>query len=188
MMTERLTLLAEQRSAASSAGNARRAAQLDARARRIEVEGERRESPRSEGPERYGRFLDAQSALAAAKVGLRGHFTASRNYPSLAGLAGYAPREYKALDPADQHAARARIDRELALRKEQLTLARPARSSQPSQRNEESIDQGAVVLSPPRRGRDGLGPGQQPTSESSVMRDAREVAARRKRQLGHGWK
>jgi hypothetical protein len=74
---------------------------------------------------------------------------------------------------ADAQAARLQVDRELALRRELNTpVDRPAESAAApeSDGRERPADRGPSAA-----------------SESSVMRDAREVAAGRKRQLGRDW-
>jgi hypothetical protein len=160
------------------------------------------------------RFLDAQAALPAVSTGGRsstGGFTAQRrDYAALAALAGYSREQYDRLDPGDRRAARLEIDRELALRRELGETARNVAADQataPLGRRERRradreldsalaqrmLDDGRAM---PRsrlqrtavdrwreagRGESGPGTGAQ---QSSVMRDAREVAARLKRQLG----
>ncbi|MGH2864859.1 MAG: hypothetical protein ACRDJX_06370 [Solirubrobacteraceae bacterium] len=158
------------------------------------------------------RFLDAQAALPGAArargAGLR------REYAALAALAGYRDGEYEGLDAAGQRTARLEIDRELALRSElSATAAELAQNSLPSPRGrerrriEEGFDnalqkrmRGGPHRMPASRGespqlhewrREGRGreagaEHQAANERSSVMDDAREVAARRKRQLGQG--
>jgi hypothetical protein len=163
----RLRLLADQGAQALAAGNPRRAAQLAARERRIEAEarsqvgGERRPAralgrDRVDAEARHARFLDAQARLAAGGEDDRRGRGGARSYAALAGIAGYAPREYRRLDPAGRQAARELIDRELTARREHAPLRLDRR------------------------------PAVRPRSESEVMRHAREVAAGRKRQLGPG--
>jgi hypothetical protein len=165
----RLSLVADQRAQALAAGNPRRAARLAAREHRIEAEarseagGDRRPvrvgRDRADAEARHARFLNVQARLAAGGDGGRG---ASRegskggapSYAALAGIAGYGRREYRQLDDAGKRAARDLIDRELAARREHAPLRLDRR------------------------------PGARPRSESQVMRDAREVAAGRKRELG----
>jgi hypothetical protein len=170
----RLSLLADQRAQALAAGNSRRAARLAARKDRVESEarpqagGERRlvralGRDRAEAEARHARFLDAQARLATGgEGGHRGGEGGRRgsgrgpSYAALAGIAGYAPREYRQLDGVRRQAARELIDRELTARREHAPLRMDRR------------------------------PGVRSPSESEVMRDAREMAARRKRQLGRG--
>jgi hypothetical protein len=156
--------------------------------------------------ERRGHFLDAQAQLAgSARASSRGG--ERRDYAALAGLAGYGREEYERLDPRRQRVARMEVDRELALRREMRPAAtdaargadakaarreirqvkrgfdgalesrmRAGGHSMPASRSTDPIDRWV------RAGRDS-----EPASasrESSVMRDAREVAMRRKRQLG----
>ena len=162
----RLSLVADQRAQALVAGNTRRAARLAARKQRIELEarseagGDRRPEralgrDRADAEARHARFLDAQARLAGGEDGRGGSGSGSApSYAALAGIAGYGAREYRQLDAAGKQAARGLIDRELAARREHAPLRLDRR------------------------------PGGSSRSESEVMRDAREVAAGRKRQLG----
>lgn len=171
------------------------------KARRIVREGD--QALRSTGNRYTGkrlaeraRFLDAQAALPPG----------ARDRASLAGLAGYGREEYEQLDPCRERAARLEIDRELALRRElnETTRihapsggsARPGGDEPRSagdlghahkQARHEPLDGSA---SPRKRAASGVTrqdrrSDRKPASDrSSVLRDAREVAARRKRQLG----
>jgi hypothetical protein len=161
----RLSLIADQRAQALEAGNLRRAARLAAREQRLgleahsEVGGDRRSRQavgreHADAQSRHARFLDAQARLAAGGEGQSGGGRGAPSYPALAGIAGYGPREYRQLDAAGKRTARDLIDRELEARRERA-------SHRPDRR-----------------------PGASPRSESDVMRDAREVAAGRKRELG----
>ncbi|HLB22243.1 MAG TPA: hypothetical protein VK605_09020, partial [Solirubrobacteraceae bacterium] len=145
-----------------------------------------------------GRFLDAQAALAPS--GRAGKADSRRDYAALAGLAGCAPREYERLAAADRRAARLEIDRELASR----TLARggwgagEAQARASVRRDATPEGSGGHAVSPRAPGARGApvervardaSPrrhGPSIAAESSVMADIREVAARRKRQLGRG--
>jgi hypothetical protein len=149
-----------------------------------------------EGVAERARLLDAQALLLPR----------AREHAALAGLAGYGREEYERLDPRRARSARIEIDRELALRRELTDRSGSAAQSdaaphvgriglgdaerapggpRPSGRGGEA---GAAGI--PRRrgepsGRRQGGHGRNPASDrSSVLRDAREVAARRKRQLG----
>jgi hypothetical protein len=158
----------------------------------------------------HARFLDAQAALPA---GGRAHASGERrDYAALAGLAGYGRAEYARLAPGGQRAARMEIDRELVLRRElgdtadtlasdvdggrigrrehrqagrrfDSTLQRrmqEAGHTLPASRRERSpLDDWQQAGRAKRSGASGAG-----GERSSVMRDAHEVAARRKRQLG----
>jgi hypothetical protein len=182
-------------------------------ARRIAREGEQSRRWTGEvysrkQQEERDRFLDAQAALPA---GMRAHASQGaprRDYAALAALAGYGRAEYEQLDPRRQRAARLEVDRELALRREltatatdggrsgshplrareqrkadrdfdhRLELrmreaghAMPASRRQPSQI--ERWRQSAMADHPSAS-----------ANASSVLRDASEVARRRKRQLG----
>ena len=125
------------REQALKAGNKRRAAELDVRAKRVEAEtthaqqqmdtarslaagGERMwgvgEHRKAEERQRHSRWLDGQAALpdnaAPTSGGQR------RDYPALAGLAGHERSEYERMTPGSQRQARLNIDRELRLRRE----------------------------------------------------------------------
>jgi TrbL/VirB6 plasmid conjugal transfer protein len=169
-----------------------------------------REPHTSERRNERARFLDAQAALPSA-ARARGA-EQRRDYGALSSLAGYRREEYERLDPAGQRVARLEIDRELALRKgfaeTATSLAEPQgpRLGRIERHRAERKFDGALQK---RMREDGHGmpasrtrrspfdawredaraeqAGRRPSSDrSSVMRDAREVAARRKRQLGKG--
>lgn len=156
------------------------------------------------------RFLDAQAALPA---GGRAHAGGERrDYAALAGLAGYGRAEYARLAPGRQRAARLEIDRELALRRELRETANTLASGvdgvrvgrrerrQAGRRFDSALQrrtqEAGHTLPASRRERSALDDWQQGGranrsgasdargDRSSVMRDAHEVAARRKRQLG----
>ncbi len=155
-------------------------------------------------------FLDAQAALPGA-ARARGA-EQQRNYAALAALAGYRHGEYQRLEPSEQRTARLEIDRELALRRELGDASRDfASESAPrlGRRDRRRADRGfdnalqermrdAGHQMPASRGKRSAleewrreGARRQVAAEraaatgrSSVMDDAREVAARRKRQLG----
>jgi hypothetical protein len=179
---------AEQGKGAQSGGSDRRGSGRVGAAERLGA-AEARDRASSTPPDRgqrLERFLDAQSALPpgegdSAQAGDRA--TPSRNYVALAGIAGYGPREYERLGPREMRAARAQIDRELALRFEQASPLR--RGSPTSERPVPGIEPATARA----RGREEarrIRPDRTRRPESEVMRDAREVAARRKRQLGRG--
>jgi hypothetical protein len=160
--------------------------------------------------EERARLLDAQAALpAAGRADANGK---RRDYATLAGLAGHGRDEYEQLDSRHRRQARAQIDRELAMRRElggavadvaaraesgstgwrdrhrggrelegalgeRLRFEGHHRTDAPrgGSRLEEWKREGAAAAAPhPRIRRTG----------SPVLDDAREVAARRKRQLG----
>ena len=159
--------------------------------------------------ERQDRLLDAQAALPP-----RGRPSATgerRDYAALAGLAGFTREEYGRLGARPQRTARLEIDRELALRRElreaAQTLADDAgsrlgrRERRSAARKFDSALQRGLQdaghgLPASRRERSRIdawqqaGRAERPSASeaaagrSSVMRDAHEVAARRKRQLG----
>ncbi len=145
-----------------------------------------------------GQFLDTQAALPRQR----------RDYASLAGVIGHSPDEWKQLNPQARTKARDAIDRELATRGQLAGAVEDVvNRKDPSQRGLKKLktqqrfdtalktrvhaeghstpssgDKGSALetyLQTGRAERRSAGAG-----ESSVMRDAREVAARRKRQLG----
>jgi hypothetical protein len=229
-----LARLERERALALARGDGRRAARLGSRGARVrgeidrdqgelnaaqrivaEAEQAQRRTGRPYTPERrdaHDRFLDAQATLPAR--GRAGGTGERRDYAALAGLAGYGREEYRRLDPRRRLAARAEIDRELALRDE---LGRTARqfadgSDTPGlgrgERRKAAREFEGAVRQRMREQGHGMPASRQPRSEverwreagrtgpgaartasadrSSVMDDAREVAARRKRQLGTG--
>jgi hypothetical protein len=149
------------------------------------------------------RLLDAQAALPSGPA---------RDYAGVAGLAGYGRREYEALDAPRQKAARLEIDRELAARKGLNVAAKDVAvggEGSLGRREQKKVDkqfgrtleqevkaQGHELptsLKPrpkhpsfdaPQRGGRADGSSNGSGTRSSVMRDAHEVAAGRKRQLG----
>jgi hypothetical protein len=203
---DRLESLRGQRARALAVGNVRRAARLAGRVQRVENDdsvrladpGRHRDGQQRTGAaeardvgsasaaprQRFERFLDRQAQLPASDR-KRDHMGPQRNYAALAGLAGYGRREYEQLGPQEARAARTQIDRELTLRSEQATLIRhdlPVSDVRGTEREHAE----APVPRPDARGERGGRPGSRQPSESIVMRDAREVAAGRKRQLGEG--
>ncbi|HLH13799.1 MAG TPA: hypothetical protein VKV16_03345, partial [Solirubrobacteraceae bacterium] len=157
--------------------------------------------------ERWQRFLDAQAELPAG--GRRAPTGQRRDYAALAGLAGHGRREYEGLDASQRRSTHLEIDRQLALRKARgevaATLAdeggephlrrreqRHARSGfedAVSQRMQ-ARGQSRPAYRAPRseldrwREQGRAAADAAPPRHSDVMSDAREVAARRKRQLG----
>jgi hypothetical protein len=202
----RLESLRGQRARALTVGNVRRAECLARRVERIEENNPARLEDlqhRGGGRDRLGaveardaelgapvaarhrleRFLDAQAQLPASDSE-RDPTEPQRNYAALAGLAGYGRREYERLGPQKAQVARTQIDRELALRSEQATVFRhdlPTIDARGTER-----ERASAPARPRGRGEQGGRPGSQRPSESIVMRDAREIAAGRKRQLGEG--
>jgi hypothetical protein len=207
---DRLARIRGQRAHAVAAGNARRAARLAERAERVDREdATQRRGPGRRPPalgaspadetgaadahaaassalsttgHRFERFLDAQAALPASDDE-RSDTSPSRSYAALAGLAGYGRREYERLGRPQMQAARERIDRELALRSEQAPIVRQGLQTADSSMGD-SEPASAHARPRPRNGE--MRPDWRQPSESEVMRDAREVEARRKRQLGRG--
>jgi hypothetical protein len=156
------------------------------------------------------RFLDAQAALPASARARRA--SERRDYAAMSQLAGFGREEYERLDPRCQRAARLEIDRELALRRDLTETARSFGGEVPrvgrrerrkadmkfdsalqqrmragghgmpaSRREHTALDSWLAAGRSERRSTPDRASGE---PESSVMRDAREVAARRKRQLG----
>jgi hypothetical protein len=222
VLDAQLARLREQHASAVSAADGRRATTLAHRATRVqaEAEHERAQLAAAQGTvagQRRARgrevvfsakqiqdreqFLEAQAALDPG-LRRRGEQAAQRrNYRALAGLAGYAPREYEGLSASDKRTARLEIDRELGLRTASGSGGWAARSAGAGGKAETPADSrgGARSQGTPahaRRGDIGTEPiprqaadhRHEPSvgSESSVMADVREVAARRKRQLGRG--
>jgi hypothetical protein len=169
----RLGSLVRQRDRALEIGNRRRAARLASRAQRIESETRSssrvwlggREYVAAEREARHARFLGAQFALPATGEPRAPGPTQERSYAALAGLAGYGSREYRQLDPPRRWAARLQIDREL------------------TRHRERALTEGQSTANHPRTAPKAGRPATTAPSESVVMRDAREIAARRKRQL-----
>jgi hypothetical protein len=208
---QRLESLRRQRARALAVGNVRRAGRLARRVERIQTDEAVRlgdSGSGADGNDRSGagearavgfaptttttrqrleRFLDAQAQLPASDS-RRERSVPQRNYAALAGLAGYGRREYERLAPQEMRTARTQIDRELALRNEQATIFRhdpPTVELRGAERERERDGERAPGRSRVR-GERGPSPDSRRPSESIVMRDAREVAARRKRQLGEG--
>jgi hypothetical protein len=124
------------RQAALASGDSRRAAQLGVReqrvgaklareqrsaaeARRVLAEGEAARRTNggahtSEQRRRRALFLDEQAALPPSRT--PGRDLPRRDYPALAGLAGYGREQYEQLAPRPRREARLQIDRELAVR------------------------------------------------------------------------
>jgi hypothetical protein len=210
---DRLESLRGQRARALAVGNVRRAARLARRVERIEEDeavrlgdpgtrehGNERSDAAEAGAVRFAptptptptapssrqrleRFLDAQAQLPASDS-RRDRTEPQRNYAALAGLAGYGRREYERLGPQQMRTARTQIDRELALRSEQATIFR--HDAPPVDLRGAPQQSERAPARPDGRGERGGRPDSRRPSESIVMRDAREVAARRKRQLGEG--
>jgi hypothetical protein len=152
-----------------------------------------------------GERLRHTSAPGAADGAAGFNPRSRRNYVALAALAGYGPEEYERLDPRRRREARLTIDRELEMRRRPEGLRGAAnaavqhkitpRESSARERElarsaEQSLRADAHGV-PPRDARPSSRPpragsprGDLRSRESAVMRDAREVAQRRKRQLG----
>jgi hypothetical protein len=173
-------------------------------ARRTVADGERAKrgtgsvSTRAQAEER-ARMLDAQAALPDR--GRAGPGGEKRDYARVAGIVGYSPQELEALGARDKRAVRLEIDRELAARKGASTAARvlaPAGEGSLKRREQKRTDKlfdGSLEQHVKEEGHElpsslkprsqrRSSPPRRPAGESSVMRDAHEVAAGRKRQLG----
>ena len=160
--------------------------------------GSGRDASRERELEHAKSFLDRQAALRAGATGARPR----RDYTALAGVIGREREEFERLAPGRQRLVRAEIDRELALRNELPRVAGElARESRPGTVKRGDRQEAARALQEAlrRRMRDRGErlPGSQTTGldawsrrsgrdqrDSPVMRDAREVQRRRKRQLG----
>jgi hypothetical protein len=151
------------------------------------------------GARERARFLDRQASLPGAGA-VAPSSGQGRDYPALAPIAGYGRDEYRRLSPARQRAARVEIDRQLAWRSEARMGAERGRAVRARPRPD-ATEPGAGRPRPATRGAGRHGRDRTPASgaperagspfpsrqgESPVMRDAREVAAGRKRQLGSG--
>jgi len=175
---EQLGRLQRAQAIAAARGDRRRVAELQSRADRVQ------ETLRSRRP-----ASDARSHRDAAG-GERG--TSARTHPASRDRASdqrpprAAPSSLDAPashDPGRPRAARLEIEREIALREqagERLdptpSRGAPRQDGAPEDEQSPARPQSARRPPPPRT----------PAGESSVMRDAREVAAGRKRQLGKG--
>jgi hypothetical protein len=200
----RLSRLQAAQRQAAVAGNTRRAAELGARSNRVEAEivteqhqlGEaRRLDERAHSRSRSGgtgdrdptrehsAFLDAQAKLPGSLQGSRVP-AGRRDYQRLAPLVGIGRDAYELLGAGAQRAARLEIDRELTLRRQLQGAAggplQEGRSRPSSADPRPAVEEGGNDA---RLARTRHAPRAR-SAESSVMRDAREVAARRKRQLG----
>lgn len=162
----------------------------------------------SEQREQRAKFLDAQAALPDG--GRAGPDGKQRNYAGMASLVGYSRREFEGLDAGRQQAARLEIDRELALRKEVNATAKdvavgsggalkPSEQRKTDEQYDRTLEQRvrdgghelpSSVRPKPSAGDPRLTDPRDPRAharlrrESRVVRSAREVAERRKRQLG----
>jgi hypothetical protein len=150
-----------------------------------------------------GQDQRAEGGAAGAATGA-GASPRGRDYAALAGLAGYGAGEYERLDSRRRRQARLEIDRELALRRELSGAAADAvpapdgqlgrRRSQRAERDFEQAlerrlhDGGSELPSTHRKPEppleEWLTDARARARRSPVMRDAHDVAARRKRQLG----
>ncbi|HWX98035.1 MAG TPA: hypothetical protein VNZ01_14430 [Solirubrobacteraceae bacterium] len=207
----RLVRLRDERERALAVGDTRRAAELACRAERLErevvedqheidtarrvVDGEQASSrkdsvvAREQADERTA-FLDAQARLSGGRRSGGASSSERRDYARLAYLVGLGRERYQRLAAPEQRMARLEIDRELALRRDMRhPLGDPsAGGSRPPLRGRHALgpdaDRGAGRSHAGTAGSRGRGSAEEGSAESSVMRDAREVAARRKRQLG----
>jgi len=184
------------------------------RARRTVADGDtaRRRTGQThtrEQREERARLLDAQAALpVGGRAGANGE---RRDYAALAGLAGHGRGDYERLDPQQRRRARAQIDRELAMRRElggaavdvaaggegplgrrdklrarrELDYALGQRMRSGGHRRPGTPLGGSRLEEWKREGATAAAARQRPRRTGSpVLDDAREVAARRKRQLG----
>jgi hypothetical protein len=185
------------RAQAEQAGNTRRAAELGVRALRIEAEAVSDGLTHGDGSAlRHGDVHGPTSETAPHHGSARSRGPAPRmgdrvrggskdqapiDYAALATLAGLSRWEYERLSSRRRREVRAEIDRELAARRG------PSRS--PGRDRQAGESEGAGGVSP-RDDRSREGSKRTPIPrrslpESRVMRDAREVEAGRKRQLGY---
>ena len=190
-----LSRIRHAQAAAEGAGERRRAAALQHRARRVEGEiaraqqrlnaarettsaGERarratgRPHTRAELAER-GRFLDAQAALPGGGRSPASGFThdsarhgARRDYAALASLVGYRREQYARLDPRHRREARLQIDRELAQRPESTLAARDPAAGARERTSHTSAGDGALRDTAMRSGGSGESGGRGGRGES----------------------
>jgi hypothetical protein len=139
----------------------------------------------------FRRLLDAQAALPPARSAMRGGHV-ERDYAALAVLAGIARSDYTRLRPGPQLAARLAIDRALEERARLRGIASPW-IAQPHRSSHDPTDRarpahGAPAVESARSGRSfgHADAARVRGGDSAVMRDAFEVEAGRKRQLGYG--
>jgi hypothetical protein len=137
-------------------------------------------APASEGRGEFQRVNMTTSGPEGSRDGGREE---PRDYAVLASLVGYSRAQYGRLDPTRQREAREAIDRELATRGEMPGslkspgVDRPPRAEHAAgTKDSERPEAGSQARQPRRAGK----------PRSDVMRDARDVEAGRKRQLGPG--
>lgn len=209
-MRAQLSRVRSGQASARAAGDSRRVARLASRGERVEAELGREQlglesarrflgdhgrgqgvsigaSFRAETAGARDRFLDAQAALAPAAASRGLPAESRRDYAALAPLVGYGPRSYERLGARDQRKARLKIDRELAWRSEQSRLQQaPASAADAATQRQARLARREHSGRAREAWRSGVAPRppDAPKSESRVMREAREVADRRKRQLG----
>jgi hypothetical protein len=184
---------------------------LDVAQQRVK-EGER--AKRTTGSPHTSKQFATHEQLLDVQAELPDHGRAApggekRDYARLAGIGEYGQKEFEELSPGGQRVARLKIDRELAARKEASVAARDVaarHTSSPPTREEreavkdvnhklEQVSTGAPSAPSPRT-KKGSPPGASSrhnsrterrsagAGESGPVRDAREVAAHRRRQLG----
>jgi hypothetical protein len=155
------------------------------------------------------RFLDAQAALpSTVQRRVHGANGAERDYGRLASLLDHGQDHFERLDPPGKRAARLKLDRELETRQRLAGVVAKGEGDVGSNAHEQraaDTERDPRQRQPPwvkgQRGpgsKDGSqthGPGHEQTiavdahvrrRRSSVLDDAREAEARRKRQLGQG--
>ncbi len=179
------------KASALAAGERRRAARLSVREARVERQLTEQAGSAPQAASAVGRrgqvsvaglssaagMLDRQAELPSALERARGE--QGRDYVALAGLVGLTPERYAGLQTQDQRRARLEIDRELSARRTERGLRR-VRDTRVAVPREDRVSRASV----PRD--HGAEPTRPEWRESAVMRDAREVAEGRKKQLGFG--
>jgi len=167
---EQLERVTREQARAQHEGDFRRAAELRVRAER--VEGELADVPIPGGSGEHSSDVRVSPA-----PGARG----GRAY-SAAGAGAAGRRELEYLDPVRRREARLEIDREIERQRElnEAVGARAPLEPAPARRPRAS----PVAEGGPDVGTGGVDAPARPSRESTVMRDAREVEAGRKRQLG----
>ncbi|MHB8240869.1 MAG: hypothetical protein ACYDHN_02655 [Solirubrobacteraceae bacterium] len=182
------TRVQQAHAAAEAAGDTRRAAKLKSRGERIEQEiAQASASARQTGESattRVGSSMDRERHKAAQPVtadGPRPRHGAERNGdPKGASLDGHARAQHRQVGGRERREARAEIDSELARDRElggRASVAHDAPAKAGSPQAGRADEGGRVEI--PRRGR-------AKEEEPRIMRDARDVQAGRKRQLGPG--
>ncbi len=173
------------RATAEAAGDTRRAATLRSRGQRIEQEIAQERAPTRQAETVTARVTDREQPEEAQRIrsdrsaGRTSHGAEGSSDPEPTPMAGFAGARHEQHDGRERREARTEIDRELARSKELGGSAGDAHEvsvqNGPPRADQTHESSGDVEI--PRRGK---------AEEPRIMRDAREVQAGRKRQLGPG--